>query len=248
MPCGLTSVTREKKRYAETAESGQFWRATLLDMDSRLRVARGIAKDETQASMAVFRQLQQRGHPHSPPPLISDGWGGIDEAMIAVYGGVPAYTGRGRPPTRKKPGSDWIYLQMIKQRDAQGRFLPCEARAGTKLRVIFGTKAQVVALLGTSTAYIERSHLTSRLFNGRQVRKTLAFSKDFAAYCASAIWEDSYYNLIRPHKGLRQLVQADGARKWSLRTPAMAANLTDHIWTVKELLTTLPLPNGVNSE
>lgn len=241
MPCGPTSATREKKRYAETDESGQFWRATLLDMDSRLRVARGIAKDETQASMAVFRLLQQRGHPDSPPPTISDGWGGIDAAMIAVYGGVPEYGGRGRPPTCKKPGSDWMYLQMVKQRDAQGRF------QGTKLRVIFGTKTQVVALLGTSTAYIERSHLTSRLFNGRQVRKTLAFSKDVAAYRASAIWEDSYYNLIRPHKGLRRPVQQEGARKWSPRTPAMAADLTDHIWTVKELLTTLPLPGAFNT-
>lgn len=210
-------------------------------MDSRLRVARGIAKDETQASAELFRTLKQRGHPDSPPPLISDGWGGIDEAMIAVYGCIPGYSGRGRPPTRKKPGSDWMYLQMVKQRDERGRF------QGTKLRVVFGTKSEVAALLGTSTAYIERSHLTSRLFNGRQVRKTLAFSKDIQAYRASAIWEDCYYNLIRPHKGLRLPVQGDPLRKWSPRTPAMAAALTDHIWTVKELLMTLPLPGTVNT-
>jgi hypothetical protein len=241
MPYGLTSETREKKSYPETEESGQFWRSTMLDMDSRLRVARGIAKDETQASAEVFRILQQRGHPDGPPPTISDGWGGIDEAMVAVYGCVPEYGGRGRPPTRKKPGTDWIYLQMVKQRDEHGRF------QGTKLRVIFGTKAEVIALLGISTAYIERSHLTSRLFNGRQVRKTLAFSKDVQAYRASAIWEDSYYNLIRPHKSLRIPIQEGSPQKWSPRTPAMAANLTDHIWTVKELLTTLPLPGAINT-
>lgn len=211
-------------------------RSTMLDMDSRLRVARAIAKDETQASIAVFRTLQRRGHPDGPPPTISDGWGGIDEAMVAVYGTVPDYGGRGRPPMRKKPGSDWLYLQMVKQRDAQGRF------QGTKLRVIFGTKVEVMALLGTSTAYIERSHLTSRLFNSRQVRKTLAFSKDIAAYRAAATWEDGYYNLGRPHKSLRRAVGDEPPRKWAPRTPAMAANLTDHIWTVKELLTALPLP------
>lgn len=235
------SVTREKKSYSETDESGQFWRSTLLDIDSRLRVARGIGKDETQASIEVFRLLQQRGHPEDPPPIISDGWGGIDQAMVEVYGCVPEYGGRGRPPTRKKPGSDWMYLQMVKQRDEHGRF------QGTKLRVIFGTKAEVVALLGKSTAYIERSNLTSRLFNGRQVRKTLAFSKDIQAYRAAAIWEDSYYNLIRPHKSLRLPIQDDLPRKWSPRTPAMAAKLTDHIWTVKELLMTLPLPGGINT-
>jgi hypothetical protein len=216
-------------------------RSTMLDMDSRLRVARAIEKDETQASIAVFRILQQRGHPVAPPPTISDGWGGIDEAMVEVYGLVPEYGGRGRPPTRKKPGPDWMYLQMVKQRDERGRF------QGTKLRVIFGTKTEVVALLGKSTAYIERSNLTSPLFNGRQVRKTLAFSKEIRAYREAATWEDSYYNLIRPHKSLRLPVRDGLPQKWSPRTPAMAAKLTDHIWTVKELLTTLPLPGATNT-
>jgi hypothetical protein len=241
MRSGRMSVTREKKSYPETEKSGQFWRSTLLDMDSRLRVARGIAKDETQASLEVFRTLKRRGYPEDPPPTISDGWGGIDQAMVEVYGMVPEYGGLGRPPTRKKPGADWMYLQMVKQRNEHGRF------EGTKLRVIFGTKAAVVKLLGKSTAYIERSNLTSRLFNGRQVRKTLAFSKDIQAYRASAAWEDSYYNLIRPHKSLRLPVQNGLPQKWSPQTPAMAAKLTDHIWTVKELLMTLPLPGAINT-
>jgi len=213
----------------------------MLDMDSRLRAARAIDKNETLASMGVFRTLKQRGHPDGPPPTISDGWGGIDEAMVEVYGCTPEYGGRGRPPTRKKPGSDWLYLQMVKQRDEHGRF------EGVKLRVIFGTKAEVVALLGESTAYIERSNLTSRLFNSRQVRKTLAFSKDIGAYRAAAIWEDVYYNLVRPHKSLRLRVQNMLPQKWLPRTPAIAAKLTDHIWTVKDLLTTLPLPSAFNT-
>jgi hypothetical protein len=210
-------------------------------MDSRLRVARGIGKDETQASLEVFRTLQRRGHPDGPPPMISDGWGGIDQAMVEVYGLVPEYGGVGRPPTRKQPGVDWMYLQMVKRRDEHGRF------EGTKLRVIFGSKTAVVELLGKSTAYIERSNLTSRLFNGRQVRKTLAFSKEIQAYRASAAWEDSYYNLIRPHKSLRLQVQDNPPQKWLPQTPALAAKLTDHIWTVKELLMTLPLPNVINT-
>lgn len=216
-------------------------RSTLLDMDSRLRVARAIEKNETLASIGVFRTLKQGGHPDGPPPTISDGWGGIDEAMIEVYGAVPEYGGRGRPPTRKKAGADWMYLQMVKLRDEHGRF------AGTKLRAIFGTKAQVVALLGKSTAYVERSNLTSRLFNSRQARKTLAFSKDIAAYRAAAIWEDVYYNLIRCHKSLRLPAHNLLPRKWLPRTPAMAAKLTNHIWTVKELLITLPLPSAINT-
>jgi len=129
---------------------------------------------------------------------------------------------------------------MVKMRDERGKFL------GTKLRVIFGTKTEVLKLLGKSTAYIERSNLTSRMFNGRQVRKTLAFSKHIDCYRASAMWEDTYYNLIRPHKSLSEKV-LKGRQKWRKRTPAMAANLTDHIWTVKELLTSIPLPSVSNT-
>lgn len=234
-------ATKAKKNYPETAESGQFWRSTLLDMVTRLRVARGIAKDETQASLEVFQTLKHRGHPDSPAPTISDGWGGTDDAMIAVYGSVPQYSGRGRPPTRKKAQPSWQYLQMVKQRDVHGKF------QGVKLRVIYGKKNEVIELLGKSTAYVERSNLTSRIFNGRQTRKTLAFSKSLQYHRAAASWEDFYYNLVRPHKGLRVRIEDALPQKWLQRTPAMAAHLTDHIWTVKELLTTLPVPSPINT-
>ena len=210
-------------------------RSTMLDMDSRLRVACAIEKDETQASIGVFQTLKQRGHPDAPPPTISDGWGGIDEAMIEVYGLVPEYGGRGRPPTRKQAGTGWLYLQMVKQHDEHGHF------AGTKLKAIFGTLEELTLLLGEATAYIERSNLTSRLFNGRQTRKTLAFSKDLTCCRAAAIWEDGYYNLVKPHKSLRLPALDVPGRKWNPRTPAMAADLTDHIWTVTELLSAIPL-------
>ena len=66
----------------------------MIDIDTRLRVSRGIAKTETEASEEVFQTLRQnRGHPEKPPPTISDGWGGIREAMVQVWGKVPEYRG-----------------------------------------------------------------------------------------------------------------------------------------------------------
>jgi hypothetical protein len=216
-------------------ETGEFMRSTMLDMDSRMRVATAVEKDETQASRSVFEILQRRGHPNAPPPTISDGWGGIDEAMLAVYGLTPEYSGRGRPPTRKKPGKDWLYLQMVKQHDEHGHF------TGTKLRASFGNQQELLQLLGGSTAYIERSNLTSRMFNGHQTRKTLAFSKELGNHRAAALWEDAYYNLVKYHKSLRLPAGNILGRKWTQRTPMMAAGLADHAWTVNELLTTIPL-------
>ena len=209
----------------------------MIDMDSRLRTARGIAKTETEASIEVFQTLKRRGHPDAPPPTVSDGWGGIDDAMVEVYGVVPEYQGIGRPPTLKRPQPGWQYLQVVKQRE-NGRVV------GVRLRVIFGDKDDVLALLGKSTAYIERTHLTMRLFNGRLTRRTLAFSKELRMYRASAAWEDIVYNFVRPLKTLRLEIFNDPKRRWRPRTPAMAAGLTDRVWTVKELLTTVVLPTN----
>lgn len=111
----------------------------MIDMDTRLRAARGIAKTETEASQEVFETLKRRGHPEAPPPTISDGWGGIDDAMVEVYGVVPEYQGVGRPPTRKQAQPGWQYMQMVKQRE-NGRVI------GIKLRVIYGDKEEVLAL------------------------------------------------------------------------------------------------------
>jgi hypothetical protein len=212
----------------------------MIDSDTRLRVARGIGKTETEASMEVFQTLKRRGHPDAPPPTVSDGWGGIREAMVEVYGKVPEYSGRGRPPTRKRPQPDWQYLQVVKKRE-NGRVV------GTYLRVIYGDKEEVLRLLGSSTAYVERTHLTSRQFNSRLVRKTLGYSKIVEMHRATAAWEDIVYNLVRPVKTLRLQVFNDPIRRWLPRTPAITAGLTNHIWTVKELLMTLPVPTVSNT-
>lgn len=203
-------------------------------------MARGIDKNETLASIKAFETLKRRGHPDGPPPTISDGWGGIDDAMIKVYGVVPEYGGRGRPPTQKKPGKDLLYLQMVKQRDEHGHFL------GTKLRAIYGSKTEVVELLGESTAYIERSNLTSRTFNVRQTRKTLAFSNEVFFHETAALLEDCYYNLVHPHKSLRLPLANALPQKCLPLTPAMASNLTDRIWSVKELFSVVPIPINTN--
>lgn len=241
MVSGLTWGIKGQKNYPETDERGQFWRSTMLDMNTRLRVARGIGKTETDASIQVFETLKERGHPDQPPPTVSDGWGGIREAMVEVYGTVPPYSGRGRPPTRKRPGSDWQYLQIVKVRDEQGRLLAIEER------VIFGDEESVLNLLGKSTAYIERTHLTMRHFNARLTRKSLAFSKKLSLHQAAAALQDAVYNFVRPLKTLRLELFDHPRRRWQPRTPAMAAELTDSIWTVKELLSVIPLPALVNT-
>jgi hypothetical protein len=72
------------------------------------------------------------------------------------------------------------YLQVVKQRDEQGKLIAIDQQG------ILGDEATVLALLGNSTAYVERIHLTMRHFNRRLTRKSLAFSKELQMHCAAA--------------------------------------------------------------
>jgi hypothetical protein len=145
--------------------------------------------------------------------------------MVEVWGKVPEYKGRGRPPTKKRPQADWRYLQMVEQRE-KGRVI------GMKAKTVYGDEREVLEkLLGGSTGYVERTNLTSRHMNGGLARKTLGYSKELKMLRASSIWEDALYN---PGRALKTLMiesqESDGERRWIERSPAMAAGLTDHIW------------------
>src|SRR5437762_14057843 len=99
-----------------------------------------------------------------------------------------------------------------------------------KAKVIYEDPEEVKALLGEHTAYVERTHLTSRQMNGRLVRKSLSYSKRLRLLRAACSWEDWVYNMIRPVKTLRvERAARYGQQRWQARTPAMAAGLTDHI-------------------
>jgi hypothetical protein len=179
-------------------------------------------------------QLKQRGHPAAPPPLATDGKGAYREALVETWGTVPAYSGQGRPPEHKQPGPAWHYVQVVKQR-AGGRVVRVE------VAVIYGDET-TLELVGAHTAYVERTHLTSRQMNGRLVRKTLSFSKELERLKAACVWEDAVYNLARAVKTLRLEIK-EVERRYQPRTPAMAAGLTDHIWSIKELLWTVVPPS-----
>src|SRR5436309_8083533 len=122
--------------------------------------------------------------------------GAYPEAMLATWGKVPEYGGRGAPPKLPKPGKDWQCLQVIKKRKG-GKL------ESIRIKIIYGDTKEVKDKLGCHTAYIERTNLTSRTMNGRLVRKTLSFSKELRLLKASSTLEDAIYNFTRPVKTLR---------------------------------------------
>lgn len=221
-----------------TENKGEYWRCTAIEPETRLGVGRGIGQTETAAAIQLWQQVKQRdAHCSSPPPVLSDGWGGHREALVEVYGQVPEYKGRGRPPTKKQPVDGWHYTQMVKQRDDKGNLM------GVDIRVFYGDET-TLNQTGTRTTCVERTNLTSRLMNGRLVRKTLGFSKQVEMLVVSCIWEDVVYNLTRSVKTLRVQATPVDHRRWIYRSPAMAAGITDRIWSIRDVLMTIPLPTN----
>jgi hypothetical protein len=105
-------------------------------------------------------------------------------------------------------------------------------------RVVYGTVLAVLAALAMSlvskvvnTCFVERHNGTDRNRNRRKVRKTCCFSKDWQVHESMTYFTMYSYNFCWPVRTLREEV---GAKQYRQRTPAMAAGLTDHVWTIEE--------------
>jgi len=107
-------------------------------------------------------------------------------------------------------------------------------------RVVFGTLAAVALVLlasavsfAVNTCFVERHNGTDRNRCSRKVRKSYAFSKDWEVHRAATAFSCFSDNFCRPVETLRER-DTDGRRR--PRTPAMAAGLTDHVWSLAEWL------------
>ena len=82
-------------------------------------------------------------------------------------------------------------------------------------------------------SFLERQHLTDRHRNARKARKTYRFSKSWEAHEAATYFTLYSYNFCWAVRTLR-VRSPDGP--WRRRTPAMAAGLADHVWSLAEWL------------
>jgi transposase-like protein/IS1 family transposase len=86
-----------------------------------------------------------------------------------------------------------------------------------------------------STSHVERHNLTIRMQNRRMTRLTNAFSKKWENHQAAFGLQFAYYNFCRPHQTLTDATAGEGKKKRQT-TPAMAAGIADHPWTLEELI------------
>lgn len=87
-----------------------------------------------------------------------------------------------------------------------------------------------------STSFVERQNLTIRMCSRRFTRLTNGHSKKIENHQHATALMFMFYNFCRPHMTLNT--------KTEKRTPAMAAGVADHVWSLEELLGLLPVPKG----
>jgi transposase-like protein len=207
------------------------WMALAIAVPTRLWLGGVISphRDKT-----LIQRLVQRIQAQAlcrPLLLVTDGLSTYVKAWQRAFR-APVRTGnRGRPVLLAWP--DLVIGQVIKQYQKN-------RVSGVVHRLVTGTTEQLKALLPSAqvlnTAYIERLNATFRQRLGCLVRRSRCLAKHPATLEAGMYLVGSVYNFCTPHQSLR-LACAKGRRRWVLRTPAMAAGITDWVWTVDQLMT-----------
>ena len=175
------------------------------------------------------------------PCFFSAGFSCDLSALIDVYHTLQTLPRTGKPgrpkQARQEPHPALVYGQVIKKK-RKGRLQELSDR------VCCGSKRLAALGDSLSTSLMARLNLTLRHALAPLVRKSWSFCKDRTQRRRRVVLLPAFYNFARPHMRLRlprpeQEPHASGLiqLKWCHRTPGMAAGLTDHVWTLRELLT-----------
>jgi IS1 family transposase len=209
-----------------------------LDPDHRLVVSVVTGKRTAENTGALVSDFHRRTSGRLMSLITTDEYAPYRGAILDVYGETitPPRSGkRGRPrKSYKVPPTGLTYATVHKTR-VKGRVVKVEQR------IIFGTAVGVGAALARSassravnTSFVERQNGTDRNRNARKARKSYCFSKDWSVHRAITYFTMYSYNFCWAVRTLR-VKGEDGT--WQRRTPAMAAGLADHIWSLSEWLT-----------
>jgi IS1 family transposase len=229
----------------ERLSRSPHWVWTAIDPESKLLLSVQVGERTLAMTQAALHQIVQLLAPGCVPLLLSDGYPHYLTAIVTHFGcwvHPPRKQATGpAPKPRWMPLPQLCYAQVIKT--VRRRRL-----VRVSHRVVFGSfeaVQQVLAACGwqINTAFVERLNLSLR-------QRVAAIGRRSATLCKS---EDGlrqqlglfqvYHNFVLPHASLRQALAepvatngSGSAKLWRPCTPAMAAGLTDHVWSLREVL------------
>ncbi len=192
---------------------GDVWTWTALDRDSKLAIAYRVGQRDARTAYAFMSDLKDRLNGRTQ--LTTDGLTLYLRAVERAF---------------KWNGIDYAMLIKIygQPSDAERRYSPAEC-IGAEKHWVRGDPDDAEV----STSHVERHNLTVRMQSRRYTRLTNAFSKkiEFHLYATALFF--THYNFCRIHQTLTK------ASKGVHTTPAMAAGLTDRVWSVADILNLL---------
>jgi transposase-like protein/IS1 family transposase len=221
------------------------WVWTAIDPQSKLLLVIDVGERTLAMAQRVVHHVAQVLAPDCAPLFVTDGLRESMTALLTHYGHwvQPARrqaTGPA-PKPRWMPLPQLLYAQVVKT--VRRRRL-----VRVRHRVVFGTLETVNALLAPlgcqiNTAFIERLNLTIRQHVAAVGRRVTTLCKGEDGMRQQLVLFHAYHNFCLPHASLRVPLAAPlptngsgSATQWQPRTPAMAAGLTDHVWTLREVL------------
>src|SRR5215470_3915556 len=211
-------------------QGGMVWMALAMMVCTRLWLGGEVSE---QRDMPLIRRLSERVRrcaAHRPLLFCTDGLVSYIRAIRETFRD-PVHTGMGGRP-RLRPWRNVLIAQVVKRYERR-------RVVETERRIVEGTPARVETLRHRSqghgvinTAYIERLNATFRQRLAPLARRCRALARHTLTLHEGMFLVGTAYNFCTPHESLSQAQKT---------TPAMAAGITDHCWTMHELLS-FPVP------
>jgi len=216
---------RKKAEFAESSERGEVWWHKALARERRLLIEQFVSPRTSEAAEMLVSRSFARLVARRLPRVSSDGYDAYTQPLSEQVRVMTLYPLRwaltkkgkpGRPPQPKQvPDPALLYGQVVKEREGR-RVVKVEKR------LVLGSPATDLSFV--STSLLERQNGTARSRNRYLVRKTYAFAKTVPYIDDQCEVDKTCYNFCRQHRGLKG------------ETPAMRHGLTDHVWSVAEVL------------
>ena len=226
-------------------ERSPYWVWTALDPTSKLLVVVDVGNRTLAMAQRVVHQVPQVLATDCIPLFLTDGLQDYGTAILAHVGDwihPERRQDKGpMPKPRWMPLPELLYAQVVK---AYRR----RRIVGVKHRVVFGTRLateQVLARWGwtINTAFVERLNLDLRQRVAAIGRRVNTLCQGEAGLRDQLALLHVYHNFVLSHASLRQPLLVPeatngrgAAKRWQPCTPAMAAEVTDHVWSLKDVL------------
>jgi transposase-like protein len=226
-------------------ERSPYWAWTAMDPKSKLLVVVDGGCRTLAMAQRVVHQVTRVLAPDCVPLFLTDGLKDYGTALLTHFGywiQPERRQDKGpRPKPRWMPLPELLYAQVVKSYRRR-------RIVGVKHRVVFGTWLAIEQILvrcgwTINTAFVERLNLDIRQRVAAIGRRVNTLCQGEAGLRDQLALFQVYHNFVLPHASLRQALAepiptngSGSAKWWRPCTPAMAAGLTDHVWSLKEVL------------